>query len=240
MNEHLPTWITLGAQVRYRGEGTEEGSPYLLERYRVSLGIQPLPWMGFFGEFQDARAVNLPVQGAGIRDEADIRQAYVRIGQEGGWWDVKAGRQKMAFGSERVIGAGEWGNTARVFDAVRLGIHHKNDRVDIFSSSVVVNNSKDLDHHMDGDNLHGVYGSFSSWLKGSKIEPYLLLRANHRFSNSTNWTYGLRAAGAAGPKWNYEAEALGERGHLRGSELRLGAGWCRCRGTFGTSGWHRP
>ena len=192
MNEHLPTWITLGAQVRYRGEGTEEGSPYLLERYRVSLGIQPLPWMGFFGEFQDARAVNLPVQGAGIRDEADIRQAYVRIGQEGGWWDVKAGRQKMAFGSERVIGAGEWGNTARVFDAVRLGIHHKNDRVDIFSSSVVVNNSKDLDHHMDGDNLHGVYGSFSSWLKGSKIEPYLLLRANHRFADSTNWTYGRR------------------------------------------------
>jgi len=191
--------------------------------------------MGFFGEFQDARAVNLPVQGAGIRDEADIRQAYVRIGQEGGWWDVKAGRQKMAFGSERVIGAGEWGNTARVFDAVRLGIHHKNDRVDIFSSSVVVNNSKDLDHHMDGDNLHGVYGSFSSWLKGSKIEPYLLLRANHRFADSTNWTYGRRDRSGAMKRRRWASGAnCGDR------SWRLGAGWCRCRGTFGTSGWHRP
>lgn len=232
LNEHTPSWMTLGAQVRYRGEGTQDGSPFLLERYRFDVGIQPLPWMAFFGEFQDARAANAPNQGSGFYDRTDIRQAYVRLGREDGLWDVKVGRQRFVFGSERLIGASEWVNSARVFDGVRLGIHNKLDRFDIFSSSVVVNDADNWDHHQQGNNFHGMYGSFGSWLKGSKIEPYLLLRTNHRLGNSNNWTYGLRGAGAIGPKWNYEAEALGQRGHLAGSQLSAWGGMVQVQRHF--------
>ncbi|MBI2687770.1 MAG: alginate export family protein [Acidobacteria bacterium] len=205
LNEHLPSWITLGAQVRYRAEGLHDQN-YLLERYRFDVGIQPLPWMAFFSEFQDARAAHMPIQDASVKDRVDLRQAYVRIGKEDGWWDVKAGRQRLVFGSERVIGASEWGNTARVFDAIKLAFHHKNDRFDVFSSSVVMNNPTAWDHHLDGNNLHGVYGSFGSWIKDSKVEPYVLLRTGLR----KGWTYGLRSAGRIGPKWTYETEALGQ------------------------------
>jgi len=45
-----------------------EAPPYPLERYRFSLRIRSFPWMCFFGEFLDARAPNLPMQGAGIGD----------------------------------------------------------------------------------------------------------------------------------------------------------------------------
>lgn len=216
LHEHLPTWITLGAQVRYRGEGQrgagfQEGADqdYLLERYRFELGIQPLPWMAFFSEFQDSRAVHLPNQDASVKDRADVRQAYIRLGSEEGWWDVKAGRQRLVFGSERVVGASEWGNTARVFDAIKVAFHHKNDRLDVFSSSVVVNHPNQWDHHVDGSNLHGMYGSFGSWIKGSKVEPYLLLRTGRVH----DFTYGLRSAGKVGVKWNYETEALEQTGH---------------------------
>lgn len=213
LNEHLPTWITLGAQVRYRGEGQQgvgfqEGvdQNYLLERYRVELGVQPLTWMAFFTEFQDARAAHLPRQDASVRDRADLRQAYMRLGREDGLWDVKVGRQRLVFGSERVIGAAEWGNTARVFDAIRASFHTKNDRLDVFSSSVVVNNPTQWDHHQDGSNLHGVYGSFGSWIRDSKVEPYLLLRTGRIH----DFTYGLRSAGKVGENWNYEAEGIGQ------------------------------
>ncbi len=216
LNTHLPPWVTLGAQVRFRAEGLtgagfKEGNNqgYLLERYRLDLGLQPLGWLGVFGEFQDSRAAHRPHPDAGIKDRADIRQAYVRVGREDGWWDVKAGRQRLAFGSERVIGAGEWGNTARAFDAIRVGVHHKKDRIDFFSSSVVVNSTDTWDHHKDGEDLHGVCGSFGSWLAGAKVEPYLLRRTGLNRS----WTYGLRTAGTAGPNWSYELEALGQKGH---------------------------
>jgi hypothetical protein len=207
LNTHLPPWITLGAQARYRAESTTRD--YLLERYRLDVSLQPKSWLGFSGQFQDSRAAHYPHPDAGVKDRADIRQAYVQLGSEHGWWDVKAGRQRIAFGSERVIGAAEWGNTARAFDAVRLAIHHHNDRFDIFSSSVVVNSTDTWDHHRQGNNLHGVYGSFGSWIDGARVEPYLLLRSGL----SRGWTYGLRTAGAAGPRWSYELESLGQRGH---------------------------
>jgi hypothetical protein len=135
LNEHLPSWLTPGAQVRWRGEGQSgmgfrEGadSHYLLERYRFEVRVRPLQWMSFFGQFQDARTGFLARPDASVRDRADIRQAYARLGREAGWWDVKAGRQRLIFGSERVVGAAEWGNTARVFDAVRLAVHRKGRR----------------------------------------------------------------------------------------------------------------
>lgn len=206
LNSHLPAWVTLGAQVRYRAESTTRD--YLLERYRLNVDLRPTTWLGFTGQFQDSRAAHYAHPDSGVKDSTDIRQAYVRLGNEQGWWDVKAGRQLLSFGSERVIGAADWGNTARAFDAVRLGIHHHNDRVDIFSSSVVVNSTDTWDHHRQGNNLHGIYGSFGSWLAGAKVEPYLLLRSGL----SRGWTYGLRTAGTAGSNWSYELESLGQRG----------------------------
>ncbi len=207
LNQHLPQWVTLGAGVRYRAEGHGIDRNYLLERYRLDLGISFQPWLGFLGELQDSRSAFLPHPDAGVRDRADVRQAYLRFGRESGWWDLKAGRQLLKFGSERVIGASEWGNTARAFDALKLGIHHGQDRVDLFSASVVVNSTDTWDHHRDGNNLHGVYGSFGSWFPGVKVEPYLLLRTGL----ARGWTYGLRMAGHSGPRWSFEAEALGQR-----------------------------
>ncbi len=238
LNEHLPSWLSLGAQVRWRGEGQsgvgfQEGaeSNYLLERYRFDVRVQPLEWMTFFGQFQDSRTGLLTRPDASVRDRADVRQAYVMLGRENGWWDVKAGRQRLIFGSERVVGAAEWGNTARAFDAVRLALHHKgrrgDDRVDLFASSVVNNSTDAWDHHQQGNNLHGIYASMGSWLPGAKVEPYVLWRTAPRFVGEPgmagaygSWTYGLRSAGAAGRNWNYEAELLGQRGHIGNADLR--------------------
>ena len=195
-----------------------EDQDFTLSRIRFSTAIKPTPWMTLFGEVQDDRSFGLTRPGAGNRDTLDIRQAYVQFGREDAWWDVKAGRQKMFFGSERVIGAGEWGNTARVFDAVRFAVHHGPNRVDFFSSSVVNPNEEHWDHHQQGNNLHGAYGSLGSILKGSKIEPYVLYRTDH-LRASHSWTSGIRTAGAAGAAWNYELELIGQRGAISTTPL---------------------
>lgn len=141
LNSQLPTWMTVGASARFRAEGlqgagfkSEVDRGYVLQRYRFSTEIRPADWVRVFSEIQDSREAGSPRPGASLKDVSDLRQAWVGLGRAEDMWDLKVGRQKMAFGSERVIGAGEWGNVPRVFDAVRLGLHHGYDRIDVFSS----------------------------------------------------------------------------------------------------------
>lgn len=232
LNQHTPGWLTLNAAARFRAEDhqgvdfepdNERG--FLLQRYRFSAGFRITPWMRAFGEMQDAREAGAPLPTAGLKDTLDLRQAWIGLGTEEGHWDLTAGRQMLAFGGERVIGAGEWGNTARVFDAVKLGLHRGEDRVDVFSASVVRNDVDDWDHHRDGDNVHGVYGAVRSLVPVISLEPYALWRTSPTFSSAgasgpyQSWTYGFRAADIALDDWDYEVEATGQRGDIGTSRL---------------------
>lgn len=235
LNRDLPSWLNLGGQIRYRGEGQEANNftpgndqNFVYQRYRFSVGIKPTNWLKFYGQLQDNRAFgnHKPID-PNARDTFDLRQAWVDIGNDEGWWDLKVGRQRLLFGSERVVGASEWTNTGRVFDAAKLAIHHGLDRVDIFASSLVNNAQDEWDHHQQGSNLHGIYASFGSWLPGSKIEPYILLRTlpiatdeNGVVGKAHSYTWGLRAAGNIKKAWNYETEVIGQNGSVTNTTLR--------------------
>jgi hypothetical protein len=176
----------------------------------------------------------------------DLRQAWAGVGSEDGLWDLKVGRQRLAFGTERVVGASEWGNTARVFDAVRLGIHRGRDRVDFFASSVVNNDADRWDHHQQGNNLHGVYGSLGSILHGAKLEPYLLLRTSPIAVSELgtpgkymSWTGGLRSAGVVRQNWSYEAELIHQKGRISASRLSAWAATIQVQKLFSSVRW-RP
>lgn len=251
LNHGLPRWVTLGSDIRFRAEGQhgigfQEGrnNDFLNQRLRFSLALQPTQWMQFLGEVQDARAFGIQHPDGSLKDAFDLRQAYLFLGREGGWWDLKAGRQKMLYGSERVVGAAEWGNTARVYDAIRLGLHRRNDRVDIFSSSVVQNDADHWDHHQQGNNLHGIYASLGSPIPGSKLEPYALYRTIPRAVDETgaagrahSFTYGLRSAGAIQKAWTYEAEAQIQRGTIALSGLRAWATTVQLQRALGQFRW---
>lgn len=245
LNENLPSWISLGAQSRFRSEGQrgigfQDGrdQDFLLIRNRLSIEIQPASWLRFFGEGQDARSVGIPSPNGSVKDTFDLRQAWVSIGSESSWWDLRVGRQMIAYGTERVIGAAEWGNTARVFDAARLSIHNKESKVDIFSASVVNNEATEFDHHEQGNNLHGIYGSLGGVLPQGKLEPFLLYRTNHA-ARSNSWTGGLRTTGSIGPKWTYELEAIRQNGALPGKDLQSWAATAQVQRFLTASPW-RP
>lgn len=228
LNRQLPSWMTVGGEIRLRSEGTRGpvnqpagDHDFILQRTRMSLALDPVNWLHFFGEAQDARSYGLSQVNGTIRDTVDVRQAYAMLGSEGGWWDVKAGRQVLAYGSERLMGGSNWTNTARAFDGVKLTLRHKRDWVDAFASSVVNNDLDDWDHHQAGNNLHGIYGSVASLLPGARIEPYVFYRGNHA-AGSYNWTGGARVAGAAKGGWSYELDLLRQAGDTGRQRL---SGW---------------
>jgi hypothetical protein len=236
INDDLPSWLTLGVQERLRSEGQHgigfsegDNEDFLYQRFRFSVGVRPTNWLNFYGEVQDSRIVGYSRPDASMRDTFDLRQAFVDIGHEGGWWDLKVGRQKMTFGSERLVGASEWGNVPRVFDAARLGIHRGQDRLDLFASSVVNSDMDAQDHHQEGNNLYGAYASMGSWIPNSKIEPYFLWRVSPRYIGEPGMagrydsgTFGVRAAGGFQKYWTYETEIIGQRGTIANTPLH---GW---------------
>ena len=106
------------------------------------MAIRPASWLKFGFQGQDARAPGirqgLPNIGA-FRDGFDLRQAYAQIGGDNSPVTVTVGRQLLAYGDQRLVGALDWANTSRAFDAVKLQLRGNSFKVDVFSAQVVQN-----------------------------------------------------------------------------------------------------
>ena len=242
LNNELPKWLKLSGEFRARLEGYSGGSfrddssdAYYLNRLRVNLLIQPASWIKVFAQTQDARVAfkNTKPAAPPFQDTWDLRQAYLELGNsEKGVAGVRAGRQELNFGEQRLIGSADWNNTARSFDAVRVTLHPLSGvRVDAFASSVVVLQDGVLDHHKDGDNLHGLYGGLEKLIPGSVIEPYVLWRVSPRLrneagtlSNLSEYTTGVRWVGKLPLNFDYGLEMDLQRGGLGSDQVSAWAG----------------
>ncbi len=231
LGNDLPSWASLAGEfrVRYEGrralgyrQGSDDG--YGLIRTRLDLGITPASWLKFGFQGQDASAPGIrDVPNIGVfRDGFDLRQAYARIGSEKSPVTLTVGRQVLAYGDQRLIGALNWTNTSRAFDAVKLQFRGDGARVDVFSAQVVQNDpAVRINRSMEGNNLHGVYGAIENVIPGSTLEPYLLLRSTRSVVNELNqrgdlnrYTMGLRAwAKGLGP-WDYNLALVRQWGDV--------------------------
>ena len=250
LNHVLPRWVQFGGEYRTRVEGadginfTTTNDTYLLSRFRLNIKIQPRKWLSFFGETQDSRVFfnqHLP-EAPPYQNSWDIRQAYVQIGSSNeGRVDLIVGRQVLAFGDERVIGPSDWLNMGRTFDAVRLDVHQNGYKVSLIASSVVIGVDGTMDHHLNGNNLYGVYGSFKNAIPGATLEPYILWRVAPASAvlpetadrgHLSDTTSGLRLAGGLPASFDYEIEMVRQTGSLGLNSIRSWAGYWSLGRTF--------
>ena len=118
---------------------------WFLQRVRLGLMIKPTDWLKIYAQGQDSREINSDrpdfpgVLGAEGDDSFDLRQGYVEIGDPKQFpLTLKVGRQILSYGDERLIGAFDWNNIGRTFDAVKLRWEQKGWSLDAFAASVVV------------------------------------------------------------------------------------------------------
>ena len=118
---------------------------WFLNRLRFGMMVKPAPWLKIYAQTQDSREINsdrpdLPgVLGAEGDDTFDLRQGYIEIGNAKDFpLTLKAGRQTLIYGDERLVGASDWNNLGRTFDAVKLRWEEKAWSLDAFASSVPV------------------------------------------------------------------------------------------------------
>ena len=224
----LPKWLRVGGEYRLRfedfdGSRFQSGNDdhYLLQRFRLYLSWEPAPLFRVFVQSQDSRILgNDRVPSAPpVRDSFDIRQAYVELGGDRkSPLTLRAGRQDFNFGEERIVGSGNWSNTARSFDAVSLKARFaRGIQATIFAASVVPLRNDLFDRPHTGDDLHGIYGEIKDRIPHANLEPYLFWRIGPAHLDSK--TYGVRVFGGITKRLTYNVETAGQNGFRSGSPV---------------------
>jgi len=221
---------------------------WVLNRFRIGLGVQPTDWLKVYAQVQDAREwlsdrPDIPgVFGAEGDDSFDLRQAYIELSLNE--WSLRIGRQVLAFGDQRLIGPLEWTNFTRTFDAIRLTYKGSNYTVDAFASSEVAIdrgsfNQSDLFNGTETDRqqvFSGLYFTTEA-LSFATADAYVLHLHENRAAGDTNFfTLGTRwksksaatpahgdgkhvvAATPASP-WDWDAELAFQTGEVGGRDL---------------------
>jgi hypothetical protein len=146
---------------------------YFLNRLRFHVAYTDKWWSGYI-EPQSSTAVsddrfayaNAPtVPGTTKRtkngpesDTIDLHQAYFTIGNHKEFpLSLKAGRQELSYGEERLVGAFGWNNIGRSFDAAKVRWQNNLFGADFFSGFPVVPEDGQFDEPNKHDWFSGVY-----------------------------------------------------------------------------------
>jgi hypothetical protein len=240
-NVDPPAWMRIGVEYRGRLEGFTGGGfaddredLYWLNRFRVTARFSMKPWLSAAVQAQDARVEgrNAITTGAPFRDQLDVRLAHVDVGTfEKSRFALRAGRQELVFGDQRLVGHGNWLNTARSFDAVRGVVRHKTLRVDGFAASVVAIDMDDANRSGFGNYFYGANAPLAVLPGGGTLEPYEFVRTSRDLRTEagapgdlTSSTSGVRSAGRLSARTDYNVEAAIQRGSLGSDSISAWAG----------------
>jgi hypothetical protein len=233
-----PAWLKLGVELRGRAESGNTfdetaRTPLYLNRVRLNVAVQPGHWVRFFIQGQDARVFG---PGAGrerayLQDTIDVRQAYLDLGHAEGGWLLRAGRQELAFGDERLMGADDyWDCFGQSFDAVRLGFARGGIRVDAFTGFRVQAAHGRLDPFDENSRISGLAVHLTTSGEGA-LEPYVLWKRGGVTRDLSGGpghrdvlTEGVRAQGALPHSLEYNVEMGLQRGHVVNEEISAWAG----------------
>jgi len=182
-----------------RGVNAVTDDGFLLQRFRLGMMLKPAPWLKIYAQAQDSREffggrTLIPGTGGAEGDDSfDLRQAYVEIADYAkSPWGLKVGRQILSYGDERLVGAFDWNNFGRTFDAVKLTYKTKGFTVDAFTSTPVVItrnnfNQSDLFNGTESNRglvFSGVYATFDELPFGT-LDLYSLF-VNEPRGNTAN------------------------------------------------------
>ena len=236
----VPSWATLDMNLRERTEsqtalGYRSGNlqVYDLSRIRGGLELRPTNWMTGYMQFSDNRALGLPQKyvAANMRDNFDVRQAYLQLRWEKA--RLIAGRQELKYGGERLVGISDWNNNSRTFDGF-VGRFGDSNRIDLFSTSVVIVHPTSLDTHGAGLTFHGAVGTIQTWVPHTVLQPFVFVKALPRvssqqaiFGTETEVTPGAEVMGSLLGGFDYDGLAALQRGSYSNNSIRSAADYIK-------------
>ncbi|NLA76112.1 MAG: alginate export family protein [Deltaproteobacteria bacterium] len=121
------------------------------------------------------------------KDHLELYHTYLQLSNINGLpLEMTIGRQKIAYGDNRVFGPGEWGNSGKwVWDAAKISYARGDHFVEMFYGANMLHDPDkfSLSHRWGYEGL-GIYGHYG-WKKGG-IEPILAYKHNDNGNASFN------------------------------------------------------
>jgi len=176
----------------FRDHGADEFNDYFLGRLRFhaaytdkwfSAYVEPQSSIVLSDErFAYANAPAIPgtfkrKENGPEADAIDLHQAYFTIGNHKEFpLSLKAGRQELSYGEERLVGAFGWNNIGRSFDAAKVRWQNPIFGVDFFSGYPVIPENGKFDvGNMPHDWFSGVYAT-STKIPTTILDVYFFSR----------------------------------------------------------------
>jgi hypothetical protein len=230
--------VKIGGELRYRlelrddftfNDDTYEDDAVHLLRTRLHVDVDTGPLVRLFVQGQDSEsfASSSLNRTNGFIDRLDLRQLFVELTSpaEAVPLKLKVGRQELAYGEQRFLGAFDWSNVARVFDAIKMSWTPTAwAQIDAWFSQVVLADRVGPDSADHGENFYGLYTSLKP-LKDHVLDTFLFIRhdrdnelrgeiASHR-GQLKEYTLGNRLRGKRanidyGVEWAWQ---FGSRAH---------------------------
>jgi hypothetical protein len=173
--------VTVGGQIRLRPEyrdnadlsrAKDDRDTLTGERARVGVRVETQRLKAVV-EVQDARQWGTEVSPLSNEGNIDLHQANVTI-PDLGWSGLALtlGRQELAYGDERLLGALDWATTARSFDGGVARYAWKTGSVDALAA--LVNDRRTAQRGTGDIVLTGAYGRVLRGRSGGDLDLYVL------------------------------------------------------------------
>ena len=249
----------ISGELRWRGEfrdnadfnRADDFDAFLGQRIRLRLLVRAHKRLSFLIEGQDVWLFGAESDKVIHNTATNLYQAYADWSlTPDSSWQLRAGRQELIYGKERLVGAFGWDNVGRSFDATRLRHSRSTWTLDAFGGRLVDARRAGAPHRPGNRDLYGAYLSRAQKGSASRTEIYGLyfhdgLRTRGEILGQPETprivTLGFRREHAPASGFRYELEnawQFGERGpdSHRATALVASAGYAwggRLRPTAG-------
>jgi hypothetical protein len=196
---------------KFYGENPKLGSSkddYLLSRVRLGIthsfddnfkakvSIQDSRVFGWGFDDKDWYNREFGIQNNPQQDEIELSQTYLEYKVSG--FKTTLGRQRIAYGDNRVFGPSEWKNSGKwVWDALKVSYKNGNNFIDVFYGGTMLHEPNQFSlNHRHGYMGAGVYGHYE-YKKDAAFEPILAYKynddGNELYKDMRNYYFGFRA-----------------------------------------------
>lgn len=184
--------------VDFRADGADVNNEYYMSKLKFHLGYTH-KWFSAYAEGRSSLALSddraafaaapVPLPDTYTRkangpehDPIDLHQFYVTVGNHKEFpVSVKVGRQELAYGDERLVGAFAWNNIGRVFDAAKVRWQNEWFAAEAFSGWVVIPSSLTFNEPNTQDVFSGV-DIISMKVPKTILEGYFFARNVTRYA----------------------------------------------------------
>lgn len=135
--------------------------------------------------------------GTTVNSGVDVHEAYLNVSNIFGTpVSLRAGRQELAYGDERLVGAINWSNNGQAFDALKLAYATDALSLDVFTATINEDNEVVGGEIFNDDvYLNGIYATLKQVIPNNTLDVYLFHQTDN--IDLARYTLGARLKGAA-------------------------------------------